>query len=821
MAPRRDEAYAYAYEYDSYEGYSGEYEEYDLLYSETDEENDDLFRSDANATEAAAAAARRRKAARAAARAQGSPRGRGKRRGRGRRRRGRGNDRAAVFASAIDRELKSEAWLALAQRQVLEDLSVAEKALREELYNSVPGTPVPAHIAAAQEKRDALARALARDEASLAAFEAALGSAKEATGKIFAELDRVEARLEQVEDLVLPIHTVTTQLQRTHANLEETIGMLEEGLAHYSLPDELAQVVSQPARQERYTPMLAALARIDQSIDYFTEHPNYQHASSSIATLSTMRSKVLANLGDLVIRVAKAVGSKPLSPSEYVGAPAPFGGQALPMALDGARVLLDVSPELARAGYASHEPAVATARREGLLGSLKMAIHDTSTHGSRVGGESGGGIGGGGDDEGGGGGGGAGIDGKGRKKRRHHGGHGRHDGGGGGGGGGGGSDRRRSKWYAKGSLPFLVVLDVFLDMLRVERGFAQKIFAAERFDTHFKTVVEGAVDEFVRVGRGALDAVDTGNAPLAVMDMVARLSDMFLEFSAVVRASAGAALTSALAEFVESLNGQLRTWLTSFVSSVGSHSTKHVPKDGTVHEHTANTLGYLRSLLDYGPLLDSRLPAVPWREADGVGAAASVSAEDPAGSPLSEYVSKVLSRLENNILDKARSYKSDALRHVFLLNNYHYAVSSVLGSGLVDLVTEGVLGDLKAGVERARRRYQETWDKAMTYLLDVNQALKADLGPDTKLSKSERESIKSRFSKFNSEFDGNTAAAAHYTLADPDLRAAVKQETKDRILPLYVQFVERYRDVPFTKNLYKYLKYLPETVEEKLDRLFL
>ena len=305
--------------------------------------------------------------------------------------------------------------------------------------------------------------------------------------------------------------------------------------------------------------------------------------------------------------------------------------------------------------------------------------------------------------------------------------------------------------------------------------------------------------------------------PLVTMDVVGVLSETFVAFASVLRGVDGIGLATGLSKFMDSLNGALRAWLTSFVASVASHSAKQVPKDGTVSEHTANTLGYARALLDYEALLQSRLPAGSWREA---GEASGSGEARAATTPLGEYMCKVLRTLEDNIHAKARSYKVDSLRHIFLLNNFHYIVSSVRSSGLASVVPGALVGEFEAQEARAREKYQRTWDAAMTHLLDKNLALKASGGESAKLSKSDRENIKSRFSKFNAEFEAITAAAATYTVADPELRDALKAESKERLLPLYTQFVARYRDVSFTKNLYKYLKYMPETVAEKMDRAF-
>jgi exocyst complex protein 7 len=60
------------------------------------------------------------------------------------------------------------------------------------------------------------------------------------------------------------------------------------------------------------------------------------------------------------------------------------------------------------------------------------------------------------------------------------------------------------------------------------------------------------------------------------------------------------------------------------------------------------------------------------------------------------------------------------------------------------------------------------------------------------------------------------------TLSVPDyeLRMSIIKEVKDFVVPIYTNFYEKYRNVPFTKNPSKYLKYDPSEVEAALGSLF-
>lgn len=68
-------------------------------------------------------------------------------------------------------------------------------------------------------------------------------------------------------------------------------------------------------------------------------------------------------------------------------------------------------------------------------------------------------------------------------------------------------------------------------------------------------------------------------------------------------------------------------------------------------------MGYLKSLLDYRDLLETRLPQLQWRE-EGEGAQDMVISH----SALGIFVGKVLGALQDNIHEKSRTYKSHTLK---------------------------------------------------------------------------------------------------------------------------------------------------------------
>jgi len=73
---------------------------------------------------------------------------------------------------------------------------------------------------------------------------------------------------------------------------------------------------------------------------------------------------------------------------------------------------------------------------------------------------------------------------------------------------------------------------------------------------------------------------------------------------------------------------------------------------------------------------------------------------------------------------------------------------------------------------------------------------------------------------FNSEVEEQFHTQKNFSVPDADLQKKLRSDTKSKILPLYVSFMDRYSEVPFSKNKGKYFRYSPETLEQMLDHYF-
>ena len=167
--------------------------------------------------------------------------------------------------------------------------------------------------------------------------------------------------------------------------------------------------------------------------------------------------------------------------------------------------------------------------------------------------------------------------------------------------------------------------------------------------------------------------------------------------------------------------------------------------------------------------------------------------------------------LKTNLEQRAKNYKKPTLTTIFLLNNYHYILKTVLNSSLNDVVGKELEPRYKELITTMSEDYQATWKKAIEYLLEVNAGRSAKLAP---------QKIKEKFKGFNSEFEDLYKMQQQYSIPDKELKVKIRRGIIDLIVPLYNKFLERHKDSDFTKHPEKYIKYDSTQLEKMLNEFF-
>ena len=238
-----------------------------------------------------------------------------------------------------------------------------------------------------------------------------------------------------------------------------------------------------------------------------------------------------------------------------------------------------------------------------------------------------------------------------------------------------------------------------------------------------------------------------------------------------------------------------------------------IPPDGTVHELTSSSLSFLTSLYEYddivGSLLHENFKNQNRSELNLPGKEASVEC-------MSRYLNEVLETLQQNLEMKARSYEvpkdpdakySRAKQAIFLMNNFDYILRYLATSPYTSVLrvrAPEIQGTYQQRVIEQRRSYQNTTWNEIVSIIEVPEEHKQ--GVSGNLSKRERESIKTKYSRFNEEFEKLLQYQEKIAIPNKDLCRQIHDDNAQYILPLYQAFDDTYRNSGFSvKNPWKYL----------------
>ncbi|TPX64471.1 hypothetical protein SpCBS45565_g05856 [Spizellomyces sp. 'palustris'] len=363
------------------------------------------------------------------------------------------------------------------------------------------------------------------------------------------------------------------------------------------------------------------------------------------------------------------------------------------------------------------------------------------------------------------------------------------------------------KAYQKGTCAFVPLVGWLLKLLKSEKDLVNKLLPKSSAPTIFQTTIAAPIDTVVEIGEAMCARVKRNVTKreyadvFLLVDVVEGLLGYLKEFEGVI------AYAGAKGNDIVELAGNCKTVvvqaLGQFCEDVKNDTNKgSVAADGTVHELTSTTLNTLRRLVDYHTAIDLII---------------SDAAPPLTSQTFTSLLSTVLSALYTTIDQKSKSYKKPTLASIFLMNNYHYVCKNLRASRLADVAEHDDVERVEKLWGRQREVYRDSWKPVIEVITDKGLAI----APNTKtLTKSQKETIKDKFKSFNNEFDETYKQQKTYSIPDPELRAVVIKDVKAILLPFYRGFHDKFIGMEFTKNLDKYVRYSPKTLEVAIEKFF-
>uniref|UniRef100_A0A8V5HHI9 Exocyst complex component 7 n=1 Tax=Melopsittacus undulatus TaxID=13146 RepID=A0A8V5HHI9_MELUD len=325
----------------------------------------------------------------------------------------------------------------------------------------------------------------------------------------------------------------------------------------------------------------------------------------------------------------------------------------------------------------------------------------------------------------------------------------------------------------------------------------------------FDSLIQESLDNLIMEGDNIVSAARKAiirhdySAVLTIFPILKHLKQMKPEFDQVLQGTA-AGTKNKLPGLITSMETTGAKALEEFADNIKNDPDKeyNMPKDGTVHELTSNAILFLQQLLDFQETAGAMLAS--------------------QGTDMYEacLACKVLGNLQLNLLSKSKVYEDPALSAIFLHNNYNYILKSLEKSELIQLVAvtqKTAERSYRELIEQQIQTYQRSWLKVTDYILERNLPV---FQPGVKLKDKERQMIKERFKGFNDGLEELCKIQKAWAIPDMEQRDKIRRAQKTIVKETYGAFLNRYGNVPFTKNPEKYIKYQVDQVGEMIEKLF-
>ena len=596
------------------------------------------------------------------------------------------------------------------------------------------------------------------DARKLEQLAAYLANSKKTTAAIVEVLETVEERVAQVEHDIMVIHKVTSRLRSTNTNVTNAVAEMDAVFFNFEL--ESLQMVLHQGPSHHLPEYLNMMAITEERIAYFEKNSIFQSAEGVLKKLRRIKEKAVEACEKLLTETLEKC-SIPIDPA------------SLPTPMPKELKLIDETQEekLLMLAEVLHESPVLRRdfmefRNKFLMGTIRKGRSGVIVSGKK------------------------GAEAATVAASASQGGRlddlmGEDD------------DEDQGKAFAEFSLLFLRVSEH-------ERRLAQEIFGAEAFQTVFSGVFEGSFDLFVRFAEVTVSkkprSVPEVERVFYLLDVYDELSGRLKPLNQVTRIG-NSTYRDRVTGIVELFRSAVKQALTVFLEHVQRDNVKVGP-DGNVHPLSSKTLNYLikrmtpkRTCVEF--LVDKWL--------------------DVSTVSLEVIILTICNELSLNLEEKSKRVekKSPVLANIFLLNNYHYILHTVSNNNMLppDLLPT-FSASYETKISQEIEKYRQSWNIACEFLAESSGGLKHQI------HSTDYKQIKARFSGFNKALEKLFHSQKLYSIPNKNLREELRELAKSIVVPRYEKFLQRYAEIPFTKNRSKYEQYTVETLVEILTKFF-
>ncbi|XP_006136531.1 exocyst complex component 7 isoform X10 [Pelodiscus sinensis] len=656
----------------------------------------------------------------------------------------------------------------------------------------------------ASARRREIEDKLKQEEETLSFIRESLEKSDQLTKNMVSILSSFESRLMKLENSIIPVHKQTENLQRLQENVEKTLSCLDHVISYYHVAKDTEKIIKEgpTGRLEEY---LGCMARIQKAVEYFQDNnPDSPELNRVKSLFEKGKESLESEFRSLMTRHTKPVPPilimDLISGDDEIEAQEDLILEHLPESVlqDIVRISLWLVEYGRNQDFMNVYYQIRSSQLDRSIKGLKEHFRKNSSstgvpYSPAI-----------------------------QNKRKDT------------------PTKKPIKRPGRDDMldieidAYIHCVSTFVKLAQSEYQLLTEIIPEHHQKKTFDSLIQESLDNLMIEGDNIVSAARKAiirhdySAVLTIFPILRHLKQMKPEFDQVLQGTA-ASTKNKLPGLITSMETTGAKALEDFADNIKNDPDKeyNMPKDGTVHELTSNAILFLQQLLDFqetaGAMLASQVLGdtynIPLDPRETSSSASSYSSEFNRRL-LSTYICKVLGNLQLNLLSKSKVYEDPALSAIFLHNNYNYILKSLEKSELIQLVAvtqKTAERSYREHIEQQIQTYQRSWLKVTEYISERTLPV---FQPGVKLKDKERQVIKERFKGFNDGLEELCKIQKAWAIPDTEQRDKIRQAQKTIVKETYGTFLNRYGNVPFTKNPEKYIKYRVDQVGEMIEKLF-